>query len=269
MRVDFLSSAPEDILRTRNLALVLAATLSVAACGGETDVDSPEVASPAASSEETAEGDAAAEPEATEEETAEVTTTEDAATEDAATEDAATEDTADEEESTPAGEDAEEQDTVDSEKSDRGNIVKQIGEVAAVAPDGEAGEPLVEFVVTDIETDAECSSEYAQEPANGNYIVISMEVTTSPKLADEEFLTSWGISEHEFQVFGEDGKRENDSVGNAFMCLSDNERLPYDIGPGQTVEGKLALDSAHDTGVVAYVPALLQAGWEWELAGTE
>lgn len=238
----------------RNITLAIAAslTMTLAACGdAEEGAATPDTTTAA---EDTQSAEAAA----PETEDAETTTTEE-------TNGEATEATADESEDA----DEETQDTMESEKSPRGNIIKQIGEKATVATEGGEGDVLVEFVVTDIETNAECTNEYADEAANGNYIVLTFEVETMSELANQEFVTSWNFNPYDFQVFDADGKRENDSTGNAYSCLSDAESLPFDIGAGQTVEGKVALDSAFEEGFIAYVPMAMGAGWEWEFGGSE
>lgn len=240
----------------RNITLAIAAslTLTLVACGG--------------ADEGTATSDTAAEGEETQ--SAEAASSEEAATSETEdTESMSAEEAADE--TTDAtSEDAEEtQDTMKSEKSPRGNIIKEIGETATVATEGGEGDVLVEFVVTDIETNAECSNEYAEEAANGNFIVLTFEVETKPELADQEYVTSWNFNPYDFQVFNTDGKRENDSTGNAYSCLSEAQSLPFDIGAGQVVEGKVALDSAFEEGFIAYVPMAVGAGWEWEFGGSK
>ncbi len=240
-------------MRTTTLAIATSLTLTLAACGSQDDAGSttdPPSAASSGTTESSAQEDAEeAMSEASDDETA----------------DGATEETETEEEAA----DEKTQDSMDSEKSSRGNIIKEIGETATVATEGGEGDVLVEFALTDIETNAECTNEFAQEPANGNYIVLSFEVTTMPELADQEFITTWNFNPYDFQVFNTDGKRENDSTGNAYSCLSDNESLPFDIGAGQSVEGKVALDSAYEEGVIAYVPGAVGAGWEWEFGGTK
>lgn len=241
-------------MRTTALAIATSLTLVLAACGGEDDTQSAETPATQTDAEESPEEDASED-------------TTEAVAPTAAEETEAVEDE-DAEEPTEDETEDETRDTEASETSPRGNVIKDIGETASVATEGGEGDLLVEFAITDIEVDAECTDEYASEPENGHFIVISIEATTMPELGEQDWPTSWDFSSYDFQIFDADGKRENDSTGNAYSCISSSESLPYDIGPGQTVEGKVALDSAHTEGVLVYAPSFLGAGWEWEF-GTE
>lgn len=239
------------------LAIAASICLVLAGCGSsDSTAESDDSQSPSAASPE--------EPAATESEQEEISG--DPSPEATESEDAAeTEAEAETEDS----DDNESQDTMESEKSSRGNLVKALGETATVATEGGEGDTLLEFAITDIETNAECSNEYADTPTNGNFIVVSVEATTMPELADQEYMTTWGFNPYDFHIIGDDGKRENDSTGTAYSCLSDSESLPFEVGPGQTVEGKIALDSAYEEGHLVYVPGAVGAGWEWEFGGEQ
>lgn len=150
--------------------------------------------------------------------------------------------------------------------SDRGNVVKKVGEVGGVVH--ERGDTLDEawitFTVDDIEVGGECSSGFADPPANGKYLVVSISAaTTSDWPADMEgFPVTFGSGE--WSVVGPDGLTLNDVEGNAYTCLRDAEMIP-DIGPGEKVAGEVALDVSVESGVLIYKPGwALGTGWEWE-----
>lgn len=234
-------------MRTKTLAIAASVTFVLAACGETGASESEGDGSPSAESAE----------EVTDSDPSQAEASEDATEDEASAQEAA--------ETESASAEAEEtRDTMDSEKSSRGNLVKRIGEMATVATEEGEGDTLVEFAITDITTEAECSNEYVEEPTNGGFIVVTIEATTTPELADQEFMTTWGFNPYDFHIIGDDGKRENDSTGTAYSCLSESESLPFEIGPGQTVEGKVALDSAYQKGHLVYVPGSVGAGWEWE-----
>lgn len=238
------------MVRTKTLAIAASVSFILAACGdaGPSSQSAGAESSSAASAEQTTNAD----------------TSQDEPSEEATSEDAVAADDEDAEAESESGGAEETRDTMDSEKSPRGNLIKKIGETASVATEGGEGDVLVEFAITDVATNADCTNEYADEPANGNFVVVTIEATTMPELAEQEYMTSWGFNPYDFHIVGDDGKRENDSTGTAYSCLSESESLPFEIGPGQTVEGKVALDSAYEKGVLVYVPGSVGAGWEWE-----
>jgi hypothetical protein len=124
---------------------------------------------------------------------------------------------------------------------------------------------LVEFVLTDIEVDFTCTSDWAEEPQNGTFVALTFEVETFPELGNDEWFGSFSMSSYDFTVFSPDGTRENDSDGNSFMCLDEGDELPYDMGPGEKASGKIVLDTAHPSGVIVYSTYSTggEAGWEW------
>jgi len=154
------------------------------------------------------------------------------------------------------------------ERSDRGNLVKDIGQAAGVT--AEDGTQLVNFTVTDIRVDPECTEEaFLQEPpANGNFVAVDMAIETLPELAERaEYEAYVNVSEYSFSVFGPDGMRDNDVDGNGFFCLTDAEQLPPEIGPGEKVNGTVVLDTQYTEGTVVLSGDAFGvydgAGWEW------
>lgn len=163
-------------------------------------------------------------------------------------------------ESTPTP-DAPESEFGTSETSSRGNLIKQIGQLAgttSLASDVTTSR----FAVTDFVLDHPCTSGFADPPANGHYLGIHLNVETTPELAAENY--NWiSISGYDWQAYDADGKRLNDPQGNSWTCLADGERLPTQIGPGQSVSGWLVLDVAATTGVVVLTMGGDSTGWEW------
>jgi hypothetical protein len=145
--------------------------------------------------------------------------------------------------------------------SSRGNLVKEIGQLAgtsALASDVVTSR----FAVTDIVLDPECTSGFAEAPANGRYLGIHLNIETTPELAEDEF--PWiTFTQHDWQAYDAEGKRLNDPVGNAWSCLDSGQQLPVQIGPGQSVSGWIVLDVAATNGFVVLAMAGSPTGWEW------
>lgn len=163
-----------------------------------------------------------------------------------------------------------EQDAVDNDEeedrfgpvvtSERGNLVKELGQLAGIA--NEDGEMLVEFALSEIVGDFECTSEWADEPQNGTYLGLKFDVTTTPLLAEDDWLDSFTITPHDFRLLSSDGVRENDSTGNAYSCLDSRDELPYGIGPSERASGWVVLDTALDSGVII-MENWSGGSWEW------
>jgi hypothetical protein len=149
-----------------------------------------------------------------------------------------------------------------TERNQRGNLVKALGQLAGVGSETDPDVITAEFTVTAIEPNFPCTSEFAEPPMYGQYIAITMDVQTTAALADQSW-PEFNVSAYDFKVISPDGTRENDSTGNAFMCLNEAERLPGEIGPGEHVTGQVVLDSAHTSGSIVFAPPAVQGGWEW------
>ncbi|WP_182353142.1 hypothetical protein [Flaviflexus huanghaiensis] len=145
-------------------------------------------------------------------------------------------------------------------KNARGNLVKGIGQLAGYDQTA-SGNMTVEFRVTAIEPNYQCTSGFAAAPLNGNYIAVSIEIETLPSLATAPVPT-FHLSQYNMAIISPNGILENDSIGNAYFCSQDSETLPFEIGPSQKAYGTIVLDSAHTSGsLVISLPG--GASWEW------
>lgn len=159
-------------------------------------------------------------------------------------------------------EDVEDRDFGDGSRSERGNLIKEVGQWAGIA--GDTDDLSVVFRVADIERDFTCTSDWAEAPQNGEYVALTIEVETFPGLADNEWFNDFGITHGDITVFDEDGVRENDSEGNAWMCLDQRDELPYGIGPAQKASGQIVIDTSVRSGSIMISNYLIDGGWEWE-----
>lgn len=145
--------------------------------------------------------------------------------------------------------------------NDRGNLVKDVGQLAGVTLTGDTEITAAQFAVTDIVVDIACTAEFADPAKNGHFIGIHLNVETTPELAQDEIGTL-SFSEWGWQAFDASGKRVNDPVGNALWCMDSGDQLPADIGPGQSVSGWIVLDLPSDHGAVVLTMGSTN-GWEW------
>lgn len=150
--------------------------------------------------------------------------------------------------------------------NDRGNLVKDIGQWGGVRSSTDDDVTLATFRVTNIDTDFKCTSEYFEKATNGRFLALTLEVETTPELAQEEYMSDVWINPHEFSVFDEDGSRENDSVGSAYSCAASRDMLPDMIGPGEKASGLIVLDTAVESGAVVFEGTTFggSSGWEWK-----
>lgn len=147
--------------------------------------------------------------------------------------------------------------------NERGNLVKEIGQLAGLANPERNDEITAEFAITAIEPNFQCTSSYSDPPANGNYIAITFEVQTYPAMADS-YWKEWYMSPYDLKIISSDGTRENDSIGNSYSCLSDADSLPTSLGPSERATGKIVLDSAYESGSLVLTVPSIQGAWEWQ-----
>lgn len=147
------------------------------------------------------------------------------------------------------------------EFNDHGNLVKQIGQLSGLSLTDLDDTVSARFVVTKIELDPACDTEFELAPANGHYLAIHLNVETTPELAQADF-PSVSFNQYGWQAYGASGTRLNDPIGNSYSCLDTAQLLPSDIGPGQSVSGIVLLDVSDTTGSIALTFGAT-TGWEW------
>lgn len=150
-------------------------------------------------------------------------------------------------------------------RSDRGNIIKALGEEGGICGPGvtECTEEalVLTFTVDSITVGVECTSGFSVPPDNGNYIGIGLRVATSADYPADWFAT---FTAGDFRIIGPDGLTITDVQGQAASCLGDNGFTYQPIGPGQQYAGTVVLDSPVTSGVLVYAPpGMGGTGWEW------
>lgn len=164
--------------------------------------------------------------------------------------------------STPETTPTEESEFGERVMNSRGNLVKELGQLAGTTGMVDDDLTTSRFAVTDIVLDPECTSGFSDAPQNGHYLGIHLNIETTPELADEAF--PWvSFSSYDWQAYDAEGKRLNDPNGNAWSCFDSTQTLPVQIGPGQSVSGWIVLDVAAPTGSVVLAMGGSPTGWEW------
>lgn len=141
-------------------------------------------------------------------------------------------------------------------ESDRGNLIKSVGDTFGFAVDGEQA---MTFTVTAITPDAACTSEFAEQAEHGHYLRLDVQGETTASLPEDLFIASGA-----WKVIADDGTTFNGDPWSyaAASCLNDAERLPNIVGAGETVSGAVLLDVPTPHGIVI-LDAYPGASWEW------
>ncbi|WP_026819335.1 hypothetical protein [Arthrobacter castelli] len=146
--------------------------------------------------------------------------------------------------------------------SQRGNLIKAMGEEASILDTN--GEPAVTFTVYSI-TEGTCTG-VAPEPAtNGHYMFLDVSLATSPNLVEGYGSPEFGFTGG-WEVIGPAGQTSNavlETFG-AYQCLPPAQQLPSWLGPGEEARGIVVLDSPHPAGTFMFHDLLTPTGWEWE-----
>ncbi|WP_202380873.1 hypothetical protein [Leucobacter chromiireducens] len=170
-------------------------------------------------------------------------------------------DSSQETDATPTTGPVEEEQTPSPAVSKRGNLIKRVGERGGIGD----SEPLeVEFLVTGITVDPECTGEYPQPSKNGHFVKLDFEVATSSEAQGEFGFAFWKW----IRPDGTTANADPGQDGNGYMCLAAGEQLPHYIGPGESVTGSVVLDVADPEGTLVAQPAYAGStgSWTWEWA---
>jgi hypothetical protein len=149
------------------------------------------------------------------------------------------------------------------DRSERGNVVKQVGETAAFGPTQD--QLVVKFVVDKITVGAKCTADYAQPAERGTFVKVDMRAETDPTMPANGL---YMINGWDFSTVGADGVTESDLVtGAGSSCIDPNEALSNQpFSPGSKYRGSIVLDTKNTSGVLVLKPAFMATtgGWEWQ-----
>ncbi|MGH8776114.1 MAG: hypothetical protein ACRDWI_13425 [Jiangellaceae bacterium] len=148
----------------------------------------------------------------------------------------------------------------------RDTVDTEVGERASAVASAD-GVPAVDFAVDEIAVDGTCTSGSAVAPERGHMLVASLTMSTSPELVDVTLTPTIDVSRLDFRIVGPDDAVEADNgTMAAFTCLAESDAMPPEVGPAQTITGKIAFDTEHTSGVLVFRPwwADPAGGWEWQ-----
>lgn len=161
------------------------------------------------------------------------------------------------------------------EETDRGDLKKAIGEVAAIN-DETSSDPAhwVQFKVTDIKA-AECTSGYSEAPTEGNRLLqLDLEIETMPEM--RQVFEDMGASpvslmfNTDWYAYASNGTTMNSIDSSAAAsCLSESDQVPFEIGPAEKVAGSVVFEVSDATGEIVHRPWILDGGWSWDYDLTE
>lgn len=148
--------------------------------------------------------------------------------------------------------------------SERGNVVKHIGDTAYIYADASRKTELARWTVTNITLDAPCTDEGAEPSENGHMVVMDVTVQTTKDLPTDQTLYL-GVTGY-WQYVLKDGTISNAPVnGSAALCLPQADMLPSEIGPASKAQGKLVFDLPTTDGYLIYKGGYA-TGWEYPLS---
>lgn len=151
------------------------------------------------------------------------------------------------------------------QRSERGNLIKTVGEPAGYTEAADQEENVVNFQVNALTFDPACTGQFAADhPAeNGHLLQIDMEVATTPDLS----IPFYG-GPGSWKWIDPNGVTANGFLGTAaaFACFESSEMLPDQIGPGEKAAGKVLIDVPTTEGTLVFTQGG-GTGWEWAVPG--
>lgn len=144
-----------------------------------------------------------------------------------------------------------------------GNIVEDVGERSSFT--SLKGTNFVGFKAKKLVSDFECPVPDADQAVNGQYVALHFSVNAHRELRQSGW-TDFTMSNREFTVWGPDGERVSDPVGNSAGCVADSKLLPSPIAPGDDAAGLIILDVPEGSGAASFRMGGFEGsyGWEWQ-----
>ncbi|MGP9781842.1 hypothetical protein ACT3UQ_05205 [Glutamicibacter sp. AOP12-B1-11] len=153
--------------------------------------------------------------------------------------------------------------TPSSTRSDRGNLVKEMGQASSWL--NAAKEPTVNFRVDWIKANATCNDDYFPEPAKGmKRIEVHLTVETTKALADGEYSPTITFSPFLWKYIDANGQTYGGDImaADGIRCESKPNPLPDEFGPAEKGKGWIMMDVPDLEGTLIYN----QPGFEYDLA---
>lgn len=149
--------------------------------------------------------------------------------------------------------------------SPRGNIVTPIGEPAGL-DDPVTHERTVAWTVTNIAVDGPCPDDSSTKPQNGHFVIVSLNVETSPAYRVGDLVTNFTPG-GAWTIVGPDNRVQIDP-GTAASAACSAPPAHFELEPDAKHQFTLAFDTKDQTGIVQFRPTAWQGnavehGWEW------
>jgi hypothetical protein len=121
------------------------------------------------------------------------------------------------------------------------------------------GATTVTVTVKGITPNAACQSNMF-DAKQGQSVVMDMEITTTPELAQDPYQTFTTIVD--WKAVTSAGTTVNGRIDN-INCIAPAQRIPSQIGPSEKVVGQMAFDVPPGAGTLIWLPSGVTSGWEW------
>ena len=159
-----------------------------------------------------------------------------------------------------------EPETIEAETSERGYLIKRIGDEAAILKTDRKTE-LATWALTGIDVDAPCTADYSEPSENGHFVTLSFDVETNKDLIEVRGYSFMLGAVGQWRYYLADGTLWNGdpTYGNARSCLARTEQLPDTIGASAKASGKIAFDLPTTDGVLVFSEDGGASGWEYPL----
>ena len=157
-----------------------------------------------------------------------------------------------------------------TDRSERGNIVKRVGQPAGVSDPDDPDDVLVNFTVKDIRMDAPCSGSFPDKPENGHFVTVDIAAETGSAATFKklDYIGDFTFSSGLWKFITPQGTTVNSiATGPSFTCLDEKEQLPVTLGPAEKATGKIVLDVPTTEGTLIFSDLLAEEGWEWKVPG--
>lgn len=149
--------------------------------------------------------------------------------------------------------------------NERNNFVKHIGDLAAITD--ENGKDVVDWTVTNIVIDPQCTGEYAQPPKNGHYVELDISMSATSGFTGDKYGSLMLGSPSWWTYVQADGTQWNGHPdGNSFGCMPDDQTLPQQFNQGTKASGKVIFDVPSTDGSLVFTTGVVQGGWEYPLS---
>jgi hypothetical protein len=155
------------------------------------------------------------------------------------------------------------------ESNARGNLVKALGQPAAMTASTANGDVrTVEFRVDAIRQRERCAAEgYTDEPTNGQFLAVDVYASTTPEFDPTRDDTGFLGGGYAWTVVTADGVRHTVDTAEAYSCSPRSRENLNGLTAAVTVSGTVLLDAPADLAgaVLVLRPGAADGGWEWAI----